>query len=664
MGAGSKTDTREYPTKADDYELLEECGQGVSGKVWRALCKPHNSIVAVKLLDLESMSCNLEEIIREAHIMKLVSHENILSLHCSFVHQEQLWMVMPYVKGGSVLNIMKYAFPKGLDEPLIATILKEVLRALDYVHRQGHIHRDVKAGNILIGSHGEVKLADFGVAATMDRGGSTGNSKRQTFVGTPCWMAPEVMEQTHGYDAKADIWSFGITILELAHGSAPFAKFPPMKVLMMTLQQPPPQLQQTGEKHFSKEIQQLVGLCLVKDPSKRPSAARLLEHRFFRAAHDSAYLVRNLLAELPPLTERMKQMRANKGPGGLIEKRQAIEKSNEEYIKGVSAWNFDVQDLKQQAALEPADDDWNFDQPSQGNAADAAGDTSAPAAAEGEDGKAQGSAVMSLEVPFDSVSGASGQGPYSPSSKEQEVSGPAAITPGHKPPREGERKGRFQIVQADANLPQFESPSSSLELPPGNFLEQHAKSRQAEKESPANLTAGTSPLQRTSSGNVQEPEQPKKKPSRFNIVSEDSGLPPKPGHSSNIQRSGSAAAIGESGLQQRGGGHRLDAALPHLEAMVKLHQKQAEELQSIVSAMASASQGKPEALQRLTSQSPSVHLERLLPTDSNQVASYRKQIDRLTSRVKELEEEKARLRHDYDKLRQKLERSQQALLAD
>lgn len=351
---------KEYPADASAYDLLEDCGRGVSATVHRALCKPFDEIVAIKKLNLESLNCNLEEIIHEAQTMKSYNHPAVLSLHTSFVHNQDLWMVMPFMTGGSILHIMKYKFPEGLDEVAIATIMREVLRALEYVHKNGGIHRDVKAGNILVQKTGAVKLGDFGVAATIERGGSWGNDKvcRTTFVGTPCWMAPEVMEQTQGYNASADIWSFGITMLELANGHAPFAKFPPMKVLLMTLQNPPPQLDdKVGKKHFSKNMRDVVTRCLQKDPSRRPTATQLLEHRFFKQARDEEYLQMHLVDDLPSLPERVQQIRAGKAATCAADNDRRLEVSQQEYVKGVSSWNFDLAAIKAQAALEPDDDE-------------------------------------------------------------------------------------------------------------------------------------------------------------------------------------------------------------------------------------------------------------------------------------------------------------------
>ncbi|KAL0331965.1 UNVERIFIED_CONTAM: Serine/threonine-protein kinase fray2 [Sesamum calycinum] len=209
------------------------------------------------------------------------------------------------------------------------------------------------AGNILIDSNGAVKLADFGVAACMFDTGDRQRS-RNTFVGTPCWMAPEVMQQLHGYDFKADIWSFGITALELAHGHAPFSKYPPMKVLLMTLQNAPPGLDYERDKRFSKAFKDLVAACLVKDPKKRPSSEKLLKHPFFKHARSNDYLGRTILDGLSPLGERFRNLK-DKEADILLQNKALYEDkeqlSQQEYIRGISAWNFNLEDLKNQAAL-------------------------------------------------------------------------------------------------------------------------------------------------------------------------------------------------------------------------------------------------------------------------------------------------------------------------
>ncbi|KAL0377422.1 UNVERIFIED_CONTAM: Serine/threonine-protein kinase fray2 [Sesamum radiatum] len=344
---------KKYPLTAKDYNLYEEVGEGVSATVYRALCVPLNEIVAIKVLDLEKCNNDLDGIRREVQTMILIDHPNVLRAHCSFTTGHNLWVVMPYMAGGSCLHIMKSAFPEGFEEPVIATLLREVLKALVYLHAHGHIHRDVKAGNILIDSNGAVKLADFGVAACMFDTGDRQRS-RNTFVGTPCWMAPEVMQQLHGYDFKADIWSFGITALELAHGHAPFSKYPPMKVLLMTLQNAPPGLDYERDKRFSKSFKDLVAACLVKDPKKRPSSEKLLKHPFFKHARSNDYLARTILDGLSPLGERFRNLK-DKEADILLQNKALYEDkehlSQQEYIRGISAWNFNLEDLKNQAAL-------------------------------------------------------------------------------------------------------------------------------------------------------------------------------------------------------------------------------------------------------------------------------------------------------------------------
>ncbi|XP_031739382.1 serine/threonine-protein kinase BLUS1 isoform X4 [Cucumis sativus] len=342
-----------YPIGEDSYILYEEVGQGVSASVHRALCKSLNEIVAIKILDFERENCDLASIYREVQTMILVDHPNVLKSHCSFVNGHDLWIVMPYMSGGSCLHILKAAYPDGFEEVVIATVLREVLKGVEYLHNHGHIHRDIKAGNVLIDSRGGIKLGDFGVSACLFDSGDR-QRVRNTFVGTPCWMAPEVMEQLNGYDFKADIWSFAITGLELAHGHAPFSKYPPMKVLMMTLQNAPPGLDYERDKKFSKSFKQMIASCLVKDPSKRPSASKLLKHSFFRQARSNDYIARALLEGLPVLGDRIKALK-RKEEDMLAQKKisdgKKEELSQNEYKRGISGWNFNLDDLKAQASL-------------------------------------------------------------------------------------------------------------------------------------------------------------------------------------------------------------------------------------------------------------------------------------------------------------------------
>ncbi|CAN6865054.1 unnamed protein product [Brassica oleracea] len=356
---------KKFPLKAKDYKLQEEIGDGVSATVHKALCIPLSEVVAIKVLDLEKCNNDLDGIRREVQTMSLINHPNVLQAHCSFTAGHQLWVVMPYMAGGSCLHIIKSSYQDGFEEPVIATLLRETLRALVYLHAHGHIHRDVKAGNILLDSNGAVKLADFGVSACMFDTGDRQRS-RNTFVGTPCWMAPEVMQQLHGYDFKADVWSFGITALELAHGHAPFSKYPPMKVLLMTLQNAPPGLDYERDKRFSKAFKEMVGTCLVKDPKKRPTSEKLLKHPFFKQARPPDYLAKTILNGLPPLGERYRTIKSKEADLLMQNKSEYeahLSQARIKYIRGISAWNFNLEDLKSQAALISDDDSSHAEEP-------------------------------------------------------------------------------------------------------------------------------------------------------------------------------------------------------------------------------------------------------------------------------------------------------------
>jgi serine/threonine-protein kinase OSR1/STK39 len=226
-------------------------------------------------MDLENINTSFEETLQEVQTMRLSDDENVLRCYSSFVQADKLWLVTQLMDKGSCCRVMSLAkaqgFGEGMNEEWLAYILKESLQGLRYLHEHGQIHRDIKGGNILLDSSGGVRLADFGVSGwTLSRGERKGSVK--TFVGTPCWMAPEVMEQVEGYDSRADIWSIGITALELAKGYAPYARLPPMRVLLLTIEEEPPSLrnypdnkQRTGAP-FSRYFTDFVQKCLSKNP--------------------------------------------------------------------------------------------------------------------------------------------------------------------------------------------------------------------------------------------------------------------------------------------------------------------------------------------------------------------------------------------------------------
>lgn len=258
---------REY--SADDFQLGMELGRGAFGVVFSALDLKAHRQVAVKQIELETTD-DLNDIQNEIIILSTCHHKNITQYYGCFMKSNKLWIVMEYLGAGSCSDLLT-AGP--FSEQIISYIVGSLLRALEYLHNTGKIHRDIKAANILIGLNGEVKLGDFGVATQL----SNNMSKRLTFVGTPYWMAPEVIKQEE-YSFKADVWSLGITAIEMAYGKPPLTEFDAMRVLFKITNGPPPSL----DSSFSSEFQSFVNSCLEKDVSKRSSVSELLNHPFLK----------------------------------------------------------------------------------------------------------------------------------------------------------------------------------------------------------------------------------------------------------------------------------------------------------------------------------------------------------------------------------------------
>ncbi|NWS52632.1 MYO3A protein, partial [Chunga burmeisteri] len=352
-----------FPDPSDTWEIIETIGKGTYGKVFKVLNKKNGSKAAVKILDpVHDID---EEIEAEYNILKALSdHPNVVKFYGMYYKKDvkngdQLWLVLELCNGGSVTDLVKGFLKRGerMNELIIAYILHEALMGLQHLHENKTIHRDIKGNNILLTTEGGVKLVDFGVSAQL----TSTRLRRNTSVGTPFWMAPEVIaceqQLDSSYDARCDAWSLGITAIELGDGDPPLADLHPMRALFKIPRNPPPTLQQP--ELWSPEFNDFINKCLTKDYEKRPTVSSLLQHDFIKQIEGKENVLQRQLMEFIDVHQQM----------GVTEKArfERIHTKKGNYSKSLVSNQEEVDDL---ATLEVLDENTVTEQLQKGYAKD------------------------------------------------------------------------------------------------------------------------------------------------------------------------------------------------------------------------------------------------------------------------------------------------------
>ncbi|ESN90504.1 hypothetical protein HELRODRAFT_131625, partial [Helobdella robusta] len=255
------------------WKVVGELGDGAFGKVFKAQHKTRGTFAALKQMEINDDN-DLEDYSIEIDILNECKHENIVGIHEAYYYKNKLWLYIEFCSGGAVDSIM-VELEKPLTESQIRCLCKQMCQALSFLHKNMIIHRDLKAGNVLLTLDATVKIADFGVSAKNSKVGQ----KRDSFIGTPYWMAPEVVVcetmKDNPYDHKADIWSLGITLIEFAQLEPPNHEMHPMRVLLKIQKSDPPTLSQPHK--WSAEFNDFLTKCLVRTPERRLEADELLQ---------------------------------------------------------------------------------------------------------------------------------------------------------------------------------------------------------------------------------------------------------------------------------------------------------------------------------------------------------------------------------------------------
>jgi len=270
-----ETSLKDLVNTVDDPQVVfinqVKVGEGAAGEVFLANEVPSGRKVAIKKMIINKE--NMKMIVTEIEIMKSSKHVNLVEYIDCFDVNKSLWVIMEFMDGGCLTDILEEFENVKLSELAIAYICRETLRGLAYLHSYHRIHRDIKSDNLLLNTLGEVKLADFGYAAQL----TEKKSYRSTIVGTPYWMAPELIRGSE-YSAKVDIWSLGIMMMEMAEGEPPYMEFPPLRALFLITTKGIPGLSNPSD--WSNTLQEFVSITLEVEVDRRPTAAVLLDHPF------------------------------------------------------------------------------------------------------------------------------------------------------------------------------------------------------------------------------------------------------------------------------------------------------------------------------------------------------------------------------------------------
>lgn len=299
-----------YPNTLSSYKKIRIIGRGSFGSLYEGvvLSGPHkDSHIAIKEVSIDKLDLKkLSSLQNEIDIMSSLIHPNLIRNYQTIITEKFAYIIMPLMSYGDLSSIIQFRFSKGIhDEYIISTILKSCLEAIVCLNNNKWFHRDVKASNILLGEDGSVVLGDFGVSSTIKKEG------HNTWVGSLCWMAPEIVKG-EDYDHKIDIWSIGITAIEIANGKPPFQDLSPMQFKDLSESDKIPSLAEINNRNstkkvkWSEEFKNFIRSCFVKDPKKRPSAKEVLEinKKFFEKVKNKEYIYQNLLKECPTLKDK------------------------------------------------------------------------------------------------------------------------------------------------------------------------------------------------------------------------------------------------------------------------------------------------------------------------------------------------------------------------